>query len=83
MRKLFLLPVTAYLINLTWPFFLKSYVSQEYSSNAGGLILWPAKLLLPAGFVLLWLQGAAELVKRIAGLTGAVKIDTHYEAPLQ
>ncbi|MBR1219133.1 TRAP transporter small permease subunit [Bradyrhizobium sp. U87765 SZCCT0131] len=79
----FLLPVTAYLINLTWPFFLKSYVSQEYSSNAGGLILWPAKLLLPAGFVLLWLQGAAELVKRIAGLTGAVKIDTHYEAPLQ
>ena len=80
---IFLLPVMTYLIYLTTPFFLNSYRLQETSSNAGGLILWPVKLVLPLGFVLLWLQGVAELIKRIAGLAGVVKVDTHYEAPLQ
>lgn len=79
----FLLPVMAYLTYLTWPFFLSSFTSKEMSMNAGGLILWPAKLLLPVGFALLFLQGLAELAKRIAALTGAMRIDTHYEAPLQ
>jgi TRAP-type mannitol/chloroaromatic compound transport system permease small subunit len=81
--SLFLLPVMTYLIYLTTPFFLNSFRLQETSSNAGGLILWPIKLVLPLGFVLLWLQGVAELIKRIAGLAGIVKVDTHYEAPLQ
>ncbi|WP_420833391.1 TRAP transporter small permease subunit [[Pseudomonas] carboxydohydrogena] len=79
----FLLPVMAYLVYLTWPFFLNSFRSGEVSMNAGGLILWPAKILLPTGFALLFLQGLAELAKRIAALKGAIKIDTHYEAPLQ
>lgn len=79
----FLLPVMAYLMYLTWPFFVSSFESKEMSMNAGGLILWPAKLLLPVGFALLFLQGLAELAKRIAALTGAMRIDTHYEAPLQ
>lgn len=79
----FLLPVMAYLAYLTWPFFLSSFESKEMSMNAGGLILWPAKALLPMGFTLLFLQGLAELAKRIAALTGAMRIDTHYEAPLQ
>jgi TRAP-type mannitol/chloroaromatic compound transport system permease small subunit len=68
---------------MTFPFFLNSWSSQEVSSNAGGLILWPVKLVLPLGFGLLLLQGLAELAKRIAALAGVVKIDTHYEAPLQ
>lgn len=80
---IFLLPVMTYLIYLTMPFFLNSWRLQESSSNAGGLILWPIKLVLPLGFVLLWLQGVAELAKRIAALAGVVKVDTHYEAPLQ
>jgi len=79
----FLLPVMGYLVSLTWPFFYNSFKSGEMSMNAGGLILWPAKLLLPLGFSLLFLQGVAELVKRIAALTGKLRIDTHYEAPLQ
>lgn len=79
----FLLPVTIYLIYLTWPFFLVSFRSGEMSSNAGGLILWPIKGVLPLGFALLFLQGFAELLKRIAALSGAMRIDTHYEAPLQ
>lgn len=80
---LFLLPGTAYFVWLTWPFFFNSYLSQEYSNNAGGLILWPVKALLPLGFSLLFLQGVSELIKRIAALLGAVRVDTHYEAPLQ
>lgn len=79
----FLLPAMIYLTYMTTPFFLNSWNSQEVSSNAGGLILWPVKLVLPLGFALLVLQGFAELAKRIAALAGLVKIDTHYEAPLQ
>jgi TRAP-type mannitol/chloroaromatic compound transport system permease small subunit len=73
----------AYLFYLTWPFFMTSFRSGELSMNAGGLILWPAKALLPLGFALLFLQGLAELAKRLAALAGAMRIDTHYEAPLQ
>lgn len=80
---IFLLPVMGYLTYLTLPFFLQSFESKEMSMNAGGLILWPAKVLLPTGFILLFIQGLAELAKRIAALTGAIRIDTHYEAPLQ
>lgn len=80
---IFLLPVMAYLFYLTWPFFMTSLRSGELSMNAGGLILWPAKALLPLGFALLFLQGLAELAKRLAALAGAMRIDTHYEAPLQ
>ena len=80
---LFLLPVTAYLFYLTWPFFWNSWTSQEYSSNAGGLVLWPIKAALPLGFALLFLQGVSELIKRLAALADVVRIDTHYEAPLQ
>ncbi|KAA0072543.1 TRAP transporter small permease subunit [Tardiphaga sp. P9-11] len=80
---IFLLPAMAYLTYMTVPFFLNSWRLQEISSNAGGLILWPVKLILPVGFALLFLQGAAELAKRVAALAGVVKIDTHYEAPLQ
>jgi TRAP-type mannitol/chloroaromatic compound transport system permease small subunit len=80
---LFLLPAMAFLLYLTTPFFLNSWRLQEISSNAGGLILWPVKMILPLGFLLLLLQGFAELAKRIAALAGIVKLDTHYEAPLQ
>ena len=79
----FLLPVTVYLTYLTVPFFLISFQQQDYSNNAGGLILWPVKAVLPLGFILLFFQGLAELVKRIAALAGLVRVDTRYEAPLQ
>jgi len=80
---LFLLPVIGYLTYLTTPFFLRSFASGEMSMNAGGLVLWPAKLMLPLGFALLWLQGVSELIKRVAALKGMVSLDTSYEKPLQ
>ena len=67
---LFLMPAMVMLAWMTWPFFLDSFLRNETSSNAGGLIRWPVKLLLPIGFVLISLQGIAELIKRIALLRG-------------
>jgi TRAP-type mannitol/chloroaromatic compound transport system permease small subunit len=79
----FFIPVTAYLTYLTVPFFVSSFRLGENTGNAGGLILWPIKLILPLGFGLLTLQGISELVKRVAALHGDVRLDTHYEKPLQ
>jgi len=69
---LFLLPVSLLILYFSIPYALLSYTSQEMSSNAGGLILWPAKMLLPAGFFLLSLQGLSELIKRVGYLMGKV-----------
>ena len=79
----FLLPVMLLLAWLSWPLFVKMYVSGEMSSNAGGLIRWPAMLLLPLGFALMFLQGLAEVIKRIGYLQGRVQMSMHYEKPVQ
>jgi TRAP-type mannitol/chloroaromatic compound transport system permease small subunit len=60
----------AVLIYTSIPFFLSSYASGEVSTNAGGLIIWPAKLLILIGFVLLVLQAVSELIKRLAIMRG-------------
>lgn len=80
---LILIPACLYLTWLSFPFFWQSFLSDEVSQNAGGLILWPAKLLLPLGFALLTVQGLSELIKRIAALSGILEIATDYEKPLQ
>lgn len=80
---LFLLPVMLLLAWLSWPLFVKMYVTGEMSSNAGGLIRWPAMLLLPAGFAWVSLQGVSEIIKRVAYLQGTYEMDTHYEKPVQ
>jgi TRAP-type mannitol/chloroaromatic compound transport system permease small subunit len=66
----FLLPMTIAIGALSWPYFVRGFVHNEVSGSAGGLVLWPARLLLPVGFALLSLQGISELVKRIAFLAG-------------
>lgn len=80
---LFLLPATLILCYLSWPVFHNSWVENEMSGNAGGLIRWPIKIFLPLGFGLLSLQGISELIKRVAMLTGDMQADLHYERPLQ
>src|SRR5258705_12663038 len=79
----FLIPSCLLLSYLSWPFFMQSYSVGEISSNAGGLIRWPIKIVVPAGFVLLALQGVSEVIKRIAALKGYVMIDAKYERPVQ
>ena len=79
----FLLPVAFVLTWLSWPFFVDAWVTDEMSSNAGGLARWPAKLAIPLGFALLLLQGVSEIIKRIGYLRGEFEMETHYERPLQ
>ncbi len=68
----FLLPATGLILYFAVPFAMESVRNQEVSSNAGGLIVWPAKILIPIGFLLLTLQGLSELIKRIGFLAGKV-----------
>jgi TRAP-type mannitol/chloroaromatic compound transport system permease small subunit len=68
----FLLPATLLILYFSIPFAYESIRNQEVSSNAGGLIIWPAKTLIPVGFFLLTLQGISELIKRIGFLMGLV-----------
>jgi TRAP-type mannitol/chloroaromatic compound transport system permease small subunit len=82
---IFLLPACIILSWLSWPFFEQSFVVREHSSNAGGLIRWPIKLVLPVGFAMVSLQGISELIKRIAYLNGhpVDGLEAHYERPTQ
>jgi len=68
----FLFPLSITIMWLSWPIFMNAWVSGEMSSNAGGLIRWPARLLVPVGFFLLTLQGVSELIKRTAFLRGLI-----------
>lgn len=79
----FLLPVMAYLLYLSWPYFVRVLVTGEMSQNAGGLIRWPAVAAIPVGFALVWLQGLSELIKRIAYLGGHIQMNMQYEKPIQ
>ena len=58
---------------LAWPFFWRSFKSGEMSSNAGGLIIWPAKAVVLAGFILLTAQAVSEIIKRIAIIRGLLE----------
>jgi TRAP-type mannitol/chloroaromatic compound transport system permease small subunit len=75
-----LLPLTALMSYLSWPFFYNAYRSGEMSGSAGGLILWPARLAIPFGFALLFLQGISELIKRVAVIRGVIP-DPHASQP--
>jgi TRAP-type mannitol/chloroaromatic compound transport system permease small subunit len=66
----FLLPFTSLMVYLAWPWFWRSFDTKEISANAGGLIIWPAKLVVLAGFILLTAQAISEIIKRIAVLRG-------------
>ncbi|MEY3518708.1 MAG: hypothetical protein RLZ89_1568 [Pseudomonadota bacterium] len=74
--SVFLLPMCTAILWFGFPFFLKGFISNEMSSNAGGLIRWPVYAMLPLGFGLLWLQGVSELIKRVAFLQGLIEDPT-------
>jgi TRAP-type mannitol/chloroaromatic compound transport system permease small subunit len=68
----FLMPMALAILWMSWPVFVDAYQHNEMSTNAGGLPIWPARLMLPVGFLLLILQGLSELIKRIAFLQGLI-----------
>ena len=69
---LFLWPMSVIIMWLAWPLFVDSYARNEVSTNAGGLTIWPARLMIPIGFALLLIQSVSELIKRIAFLRGRI-----------
>jgi TRAP-type mannitol/chloroaromatic compound transport system permease small subunit len=72
----FLIPFCLLVIALSWPLFVKVFVTSEMSSNAGGLIRWPVYVLMPLGFAFLFVQGISELIKRFAFLRGLIEDPT-------
>lgn len=72
----FLLPFCLLMVWLAWPWFWRSYNSGEISANAGGLTLWPAKVMVLIGFTLLTAQALSEIIKRIAVLRGDIEDPT-------
>ena len=66
----FLFPFVALMLYLCVPYFLKSFESGEVSSNAGGLLIWPAKGLILLGFISMTFQWLSELIKRVAIMNG-------------
>ena len=72
----FLFPFVAIMLYLSVPYFERSFASGEVSSNAGGLLIWPAKGLILLGFIFLALQWLSELIKRIAIMRGEL-VDEH------
>lgn len=72
----FLIPFCWIMIWHGIPFFQRSFAISEQSMNAGGLIVWPAKILIPLGFVLLLIQAFSELIKRVAIIRGELE-DEH------
>ena len=75
----FLFPFVALMLWLSVPYFRNSYMSGEVSSNAGGLLIWPAKGLILLGFLSLAFQWLSELIKRIAIMRGEL-VDEHDHA---
>lgn len=64
----FLLPMSLLIAWLSWPAFVDAFSKNEISSDAGGLLRWPIRLIIPVGFALLALQGIAELIKKMHAL---------------
>jgi len=71
-----LLPACIIIAWYSWPSLANSWHINEYSSDPGGLIRWPVRMLIPLAFTLLALQGVSEIVKRVAFLRGLLPAST-------
>lgn len=80
---IFFFPVCFIMLEMAFPWAWAAMIEGEISANAGGLPVWPAKLLLPLGFSLLAAQGLAEFIRRVAALRGEIALDVRYEKPVQ
>ncbi|MBP1848970.1 TRAP transporter small permease subunit [Rhizobium halophytocola] len=70
---IFLVPFAFLMVWLAWPWFWLSFRSGEMSTNAGGLIIWPAKAMVLIGFILLSAQAISEIIKRAAIIAGRIE----------
>jgi len=76
-----LLPASLIIAWYSWPSLVNSYLISEYSSDPGGLIRWPVRLLIPVAFSLLALQGVSEIIKKVAFLRGLIPYPGEHAKP--
>jgi TRAP-type mannitol/chloroaromatic compound transport system permease small subunit len=76
----FLTPFVFLMVYYFVPYVGTAMRSGEHSANAGGLLIWPGKMMLLLGFVLLALQAISEIIKKIAVMRGAIPDPTPYHA---
>ena len=84
----FLLPFVAIMSYMLVPYAWAAFKSGQISTNAGGLIIWPARALLAAGFLLLLAQSLSEIIKKIAVMRGLLAdptpfVSAHEQAELE
>jgi TRAP-type mannitol/chloroaromatic compound transport system permease small subunit len=68
-----------FVVLMTWllvPYAWQAYKIGQISTNAGGLIIWPARAVLALGFALLIAQVLSEIIKKIAVMRGLIE-DPH------
>ena len=70
------------------PYAWQAWSIGQISTNAGGLIIWPARAVLAVGFILLVAQALSEIVKKIAVMQGLIEdphpfISAHEAAELE
>lgn len=78
-----LLPCALLITWMSWGMVVNSIRINEMSNDAGGLLRWPIKIMVPLGFALLAIQGVAELIKKIAFLRGLREAGPAYQRPVQ
>ena len=69
---LFLMPFVVLMAWMMVPYAWQAWKIGQVSTNAGGLMIWPARAILAAGFILLVLQGISEIIKKIAVMQGLI-----------
>lgn len=74
----FLMPFVLLMSFMLVPYAVRAYVNGEISTNAGGLLIWPARALLALGFILLSFQGLSEIIKKIAVIRGVIADPTPF-----
>ncbi len=79
----FLMPMAVIIAWMSIPMVVNSFRIMEHSSDPGGLLRWPIKIMIPLGFVLLAMQGVAEIIKKYAVATGVREPGKAYERPVQ
>lgn len=74
----FLLPFVTLMALMLVPYTLQAWRSGQVSTNAGGLVIWPARALLAAGFLMLIAQGVSEVIKKVAVMRGLIPDPTPF-----
>jgi TRAP-type mannitol/chloroaromatic compound transport system permease small subunit len=77
----FLMPFVAVMVWMLIPYAMQAWRTGQVSTNAGGLVIWPARVILAAGFILLLIQGISEIIKKIAVIRGIIPDPTPFLSP--